>query len=356
MVSKKILFKYFALLFVFSFAPNLVQAKSKANDLFVFKNFKDERSVKYKFQSVVNDAEPLVIVFISDANLYPALIKDTSAFPNDMDSEELGYIQKPQTSLDLIEQSVFTQRYKIPSISLQSQILYEESQVLLQETIREIFQLLKYNKVDLVVFGGNQVYSNEYFDLLEDIVYELHKYSIPYSFILGPNELRGPNKAEKLIKHRYYLQEFKDTSIIVVDNLSQEIVPKYLPEEANEQYLWFKKTLTKLSEKQTEVYIFSYKPLEQRVLDFIDTYPDLKLRLIAHSSKYNYSLTEPIVSKFNTKPTSKSLILSNSSISVYPLSYTIIEKNARGEIWVNNKTINLEGLRKVAKGKTRYEK
>lgn len=263
------------------------------------------------------------------------------------------YTEKPETSLDLIERSIFGKYREVPELPSQSPILYEQSQVLLQELIRELFALLKYKRVDMVIFGGNQVYSTENFDLLQDIVYELHKYSIPYYFMLGPNELRGPNQRDKLIKYTYYSLDFDDTSIIVLDNVSQEIVPEYLPEEANQQYIWLKKTLTRLSEKKSDVYIFSYRPLNQRVLDLIDSYPGLELKLLASSSeKYKYSLTKPEQGNLNSKPSSKAWYLKNSSISVYPLSYTLIEKDSNGSLLINNKEINLEGIRKIAKSKS----
>jgi hypothetical protein len=75
------------------------------------------------------------------------------------------------------------------------------------------------------------------------------------------------------------------------------------------------------------------------------------LKLLVHSSLYAFSAinSKDIVLANLTKP----IVLSNSSISKYPLAYTIIDRDSRGAIQITNKLIELEGIRELAKLKAK---
>ncbi len=320
---------------IFFFVAFPVNAKFNLASIFTVKNVKSEYQAPYKFEPIAKPSETLTIVYISDVNLCPA--------PKPGQAHGAGLVSELQTGFDQLGKTILGKKDKPLELPADTGILYDQSQVLLQESIREIIQSLKTKGVDLVIFGGNQVYSKEYFSLFEDIAYDLQKYSIPYYYLIGSGELRGNKRIDKLINERFYLLKTKSTSIIVLDNASEDLVPKHLPEEATEQYLWLQKVLSRLDHEIEDVYIFSYKPLDARSVELINQHPNLKLKLIAHSSLYNFSLT-------NSKDlVAKPLVLSNASVSKYPLSYSIIERDTRSNIKVNNKLIGLEGIREIAR-------
>ncbi len=316
-------------------------AKFSFKDIFNSKNVKSEYQTPYKFEPVSKPSETLTIAFISDVNLCPA----------PKPGQTHGLVNELQSGIDQLGKTILGKKEKATELPANNGILYDQSQVLLQETLREIVTSLKTKNVDLVIFGGNQVYSNEYFTLFEDIAYDLQKYSIPYYHIIGSGELKGNKALNKFINDRFYLLKTKSTSIIVLDNVNGDIVPKFLPEEATEQYVWLKKILTQLDHEIEDVYIFSYRPLQARTMELLNQYPHLKLKLIAHSSLYNFSTTSSKDIKLAdfTKP----MLLSNSSISKYPLAYTIIERDTRGSLQITNKLIGLEGVRELAKEKVK---
>lgn len=285
-----------------------------------FDRIQNEFASPYKSEALNPKQERLAIAFISDVNLYPAPISPATSFAQDAQAKPL----------------------------VNSIVLYDQSQVLLQEAIREIIQLAGTEGLDLVIFGGSQVCSNDHYELFQDIITDLNKFSIPYYSMVGTNELNGSKKLCDLIKNRYYLLKTKTTSIIVLDNVTEAVVPEFLPEEATEQYIWLKRTLDELEQGVDDVYIFSYKPLDFRTKALINKYPALKLKLVAHSSLYEFSAYPADV---NDGFVAKTQILSNASISAYPLSYSIIVRDSNGELKIRNKEIALEGIRKLAKQK-----
>ena len=316
-----------------------VTAKFTLKHIFNTKNIKNEYQSPYKFEPVSKPSETLTIVFISDVNLCPA--------PKPGQTHGVGLVSELQSGIDQISKTILGKKEKAADLPVNTGILYDQSQVLLQETIREIIASLKTKGVDLVIFGGNQVYSNEYFSLFEDIAYDLQKYSIPYYYLVGSGELKGNKALNKLISDRFYLLKTKSTNIIVLDNVDDDVVPKFLPEEATEQYVWLKKVLAQLDHEISDLYIFSYKPLQARTVELINQYPHLHLKLIANSSLYNFSVNNS--KDIKTTSLDKPIVLSNSSISKYPLAYTIIDRDTRGSIQITNKLIGLEGIRELAK-------
>ncbi len=314
-------------------------AKFSLKNVFNTKNIKSEYQAPYKFEPISKPSETLTIVFISDVNLCPA--------PKPGQSHGAGLVNELQSGINQISKTIMGKKEKPADLPTDTGILYDQSQVLLQESIREIISSMKTKNVDLVIFGGNQVYRGEYFSLFEDIAYDLQKYSIPYYYIVGNVEAKSGKALTKFINDRFYLLKTKSTSIIVLDNAIDDVVPKFLPEEATEQYVWLKKVLNQLDHEIDDVYIFSYKPLQARTIELINQHPHLHLKLIANSSLYNFSVTNSKDIKLTnlTKP----LVLSNSSISKYPLAYTIIDRDTRGTIQITNKLIGLDGMQELAK-------
>ena len=306
---------YIVALFLFTSLP--CQAFNLAQFLRLDR-MKSEHSLEYKSETIKPTQERLSIAFVSDVNLYPAPISGQTSF------SQSDMMKPPVNSI----------------------VLYEESQVLLQETIRELIQRTQTSPVDFVIFGGSQVYSTDEYSLFAGITEDLSKFEIPYYSVLGNNETRGSKPISDFVHDRYYLLKTQGVNVLVLDNVTETVVPEFLPEEATEQYIWLKNHLDKFERDQSPVYIFANKPLELRTIEILKKYPKLQLELIAHSSYYEFS-------NYQTTNTdgyaSKPIILSNSSISAYPLSYTLIERDTNGVITIINKELGLDGIRKLAK-------
>lgn len=243
-------------------------------------------------------------------------------------------------------------------LSKREGILYNESQVLLQEFVREILNDLnnKDKSIDFVLFGGNQVADNEYFELFQDIVYDLTKYSIPYYITVGEGESKGSGNIDKLIKEPFYLLKSKGTNIIVLNNVTEEIIPRNLPEEASRQYIWLTKTLKDLNETGEELFVFAYKPLDARTIAWLHSFANLNLRLIGSGALNRLEVyKKPELAagmnfkSLQTAQKTDPVILRNSALSVYPCSYTVVERKNNGDIIIRNVPIGLEGIRKKAR-------
>ncbi|MDD9899047.1 MAG: hypothetical protein OXU45_08640 [Candidatus Melainabacteria bacterium] len=277
-----------------------------------------EHGTPFKSETLVPMHERISIALVSDINLYPA--------PLDGQMAPGGDLRPPLNSI----------------------VLYEESQVLLQETVRELIQRKGENAIDFVVFGGSQVYLAKDYALFVDVANDLSKFGIPYYSMLGANEAQALSYVKPYQKDNYYMLKVKDLAILLLDNVTEPVVPEYLPEEATEQYLWLKNKLAQLEREQNQVMIFAYKPLETKTKNLINKFQNLNLKLIAHSSFYEYSQYQA-GKDYGLKLASKPVIVSNSSISAYPLSYTMIERDANGLLKVYNKEVDLPGLRNLAK-------
>ena len=226
-----------------------------------------------------------------------------------------------------------------PKADLSGPILYEVSQVILQEFVKEQLGLLNKNQaIDLVLFGGNQAYSNEYYDFFRETVYDLQKYYIPSYIILGPNELKGKRDLSKLAKNKYYLLKTKGINILVLDNVTDTIVPEHVPEEANEQYIWLNKVLTELNKNKEDLLIFSYYPLDERTKGLLSGYTHLHIKLTASS--------EAKVFGYNSNT------LNNPSLTSYPCSYSVITKDAHAVYKVEQKVLNLKAIQQLAKARS----
>ncbi len=245
-------------------------------------------------------AEDTRIVLISDAFLYP------------VPSSGESFAQPPTSKIG---------------------IMYRESQVLLQEAIRDI--LTKINDYDLVLFTGSMVANQEHYPLFEDISYELTKYGLDYYTMIGYGETTGTKPAREIIKKPYYLLETEGINLLVLDNVSEKLIPERLPEEASEQYIWLQETLKKLNENKSELYIFSYNALDKASQDLIANYPDIKIIAYFNSASHGFSVAGNQIN--------------NTPLSIYPCAYTIVERSKTGELSLKLVHTKLRGVKNKAK-------
>lgn len=216
-------------------------------------------------------------------------------------------------------------------------IMYQESQVLLQELIRELLKRSETEKLNFVIFGGSQVANRRHYGLFQDIAFDLQKAGLSFFEMLGYGETIGNEQIN--LEKNFYSLEYPQASFIVLDNVSEKPIPENLPEEASEQYIWLKDQLSSLEKSAKETYIFSYYPLSTKTRDFIREFNDLKLVMLLHSSKHNFSFSED----------QGYIELSNPAFSVYPLSYSIIERSKEGKITIKQISSSLEGIKRKAK-------
>jgi hypothetical protein len=215
-------------------------------------------------------------------------------------------------------------------------IMYRESQVLLQEAIKDF--LAGINGYDLVLFGGSMTANQDHYPLFEDISYDLTKYGLEYYSMIGYGETSGSKAGRELIKKPYYLLTVEDINLLVLDNVTEKIVPERLPEEASKQYIWLTKTLKGLNNKSTELYIFSYYPLDAATLDLIKTHDKLNIVLLANSGAH----------KFSIGTHDKYPELNNAALSIYPCAFTVIERLATGKLQIKVVHTRLRGVKAKA--------
>lgn len=355
------------------FAMTLVPAK--AQELLNLKNLKkeysykkanvkkDDTNTKAKVPQILNKEtirkDKLKLVYISNTNLfvkpynedYPqATYRNIWPFLREPALKNLDFISSEPYFYGLSEQgkNIMSQKL-IPAPVANGAILYKESQLLLQEAIREVLKSLPLEAVDMVVFGGNQVYSSEQEELFLDIAVELQKYQVPYYQVVGERDIRGTIDIDKFIKDRYYMLKTKGTSILVLDNSVSEVVPVNVPEEATAQYIWLKSTLDLLVKTSDDVLIFSSNQLSQRDIEFLNLYPSLNLKLLAYSG--------PKINAYEDKGkslihTSNPIVLSNSMLSSYPCSYSVITRDSIGRYKIEEMPVDLPGIRELAKSRT----
>ncbi len=366
--------RFFLLIFSAVFISCNLRSFCRAAELLNLKNLKKEYSYKAtaKKENIKSKAleirpketvkkERFKIVYLSNTNLFVKPLYDNypeanyqTVWPFLRERPAAGEINFDVNSKDpyfygLTEQGrKIISRKLVDAPNMNGVILYKESQLLLQESIREIVKSLPLEAVDMVVFGGNQVYSNDQMDIFTDIAVELQKYQVPYYEVVGENEKRGAKDLHKYIKDYYYLLRTKGTSIIVLDNSEGSVVPERLPEEASKQYIWFKSTLESLSRTNEDVLIFSYKALDKRTIALINNYPQLTLKLVAHSGETT-SAFEDNQKTFVHK--SNPVIMTNTRISAYPCAYTVISRDSAGRYKIEEIPIGLKGIRELAKAR-----
>lgn len=235
-------------------------------------------------------------------------------------------------------------RYTVKEPNFNNEILYKESQLLLQDFIQTQIDEFKLNKLDLVFFTGNQVYSNNQIDYFySSLVDSFDKYQIPHYEVLGANEARGQKDIKKEMGDLYYLLQTKKTNFIVLNNLYKEVVPQNLPYEADEQYVWLKKVLVKLEKENIgeDLIIISYKQPEEALIKFISSHNNLNLVAFIYGEDYEYKEQE----------LNNILFISTPSLSKYPCSYLKINRDINGTYNFIETKLNLPGIQDLAKSK-----
>lgn len=332
-----------------------------APELFNLKNIKKEFNFKANVkksdskpkvpqilrQEIVKK-EPLRIIYVSNVNLF--VKNPTNNYPQMNYVSIWPFLPNPVSEpffygLNDDAKKIISRKLVNPP-EINGKILYKESQLLLQETIREILKSLPIQSTDLVVYGGNQVYSTEELEIFLEINLELQKYQVPFYQVIGENELKGSIALDKFVKDRYYILRIKNTNILVLDNAGSDIVPVNLPEEATKQYIWLKEQLDSLSKSTDELLIFSYKPLSKNDIEFFNSYPSLNLKLVVFTGAKTIAYEDK--QKFFTHK-SKPLLLSGGPLSSYPCSYLIISRDELGKYKVEEIPVDLPGIREIAK-------
>jgi hypothetical protein len=321
-----------------------VRANNKFTEVFNFTNVKSEYKQDKKSLTVVNK-ESLNIVFISNVNLF--VDSNTRSILNIM--PDLAHI--PFDSANFTNEPFFlvlneqAQRFITSKLvgfpDKNSKILYEHSQLLLQEAVRELLASLKNSSIDMVIFAGNQVYSTEQYPSFQEIVQELTRYKVPYYELYGENELKGTRDLSKIIKDKFYLLKTKNTNIIVLDNLELDPVPERLPFEATEQYFWLKQVLSQLdtNEPGSDLIIVSYRKLDNRTKDFLKEFRNLQLKVLVNSE-----LGELMIDSMNGITE-----VSNPSLSWYPCSYGILTRDSTGIYRFKLQKVSLAEMQDLAK-------
>lgn len=285
----------------------LLSSFIKAEALFKFKN-------EYAYKKTMSK-NGLNIFYINKANLYMTELASNKqrAVINNFDFKLLDHNKDFQDFSSKMEGSKIV---KEPSFT--GPIIYKQSELLLQESIREILQTISGKAIDFVLFGGDQVYSNEFSNSFNDIASDLSKFSVPFYQVEGINDRRGP--IQKLSTSPFYLLKSRGVNIIVLDNVEKDITPIDLPAGATLQYIWIKKLLEDI--KGEDILVFSYKALstEDKFL-----FQNNKVKLFINSEDTNVQL------------------------SSYPCSYLQIYQDHYGAFKTKVHEIGLEQIQSLAK-------
>jgi len=353
----------FLFLFIISF---LIESSAKAglDEVVNTKNFKKEYGVNYttvknlppaktpKKSSTKKPApkpESLLNVFvISNVNLF---IPPSAKNPPNPALGESSIENNPYPDLNHnISFTEFTQkllqRTYIQAPNKLSSSLYYESETLLNKALQEIIFSVRSKPVDMVIFGGNQVYSNDFMRYFKEMAYVLDSYKIPNYQVLGASDLRGPEITEKLIKDKYYMLKTRMVNFLILDNTSQEIIPERIPEEANDQTIWLAGMLKKLNESQEELVIILHNPLTLSDINYINQFTKLNLKLIINSSKPDFKKS------YESRLISNPVVINNPSMISYPCSYLNIQKDSQGEFDVRPIMIDLQQIQNLARSRT----
>lgn len=351
----------FLFLFIISF---LIESSAQADldGVINTKNFKKEYGVNYttvkntpiaktskissKLQAKPNSL--LNVFVISNVNLF---IPPSAKNPPNPTLSESSIENNPYPDLNHnLSFTEFTQkllkRTYISAPNKTSSALYYESETLLNKALQEIIFSLRTKAVDMVVFGGNQVYSNDFTRYFKEMAYALDSYKIPNYQVLGTNDLRGPEITEKLIKDKYYMLKTRMVNFLILDNASQEVIPERIPEEANDQTIWLAGMLKKLNDNQEELIIILHNPLTASDINFLNQYTKLNLKLIINSSKPEFKKS------YETRLISNPLIVNAPSAISYPCSYLNIQKDSQGEFDVKPIMIDLPQMQNLARSRT----
>ncbi len=281
---------------------------SAANAFFGF--FKAKSSVISKTKvETRKDAGDLRFAFVSDMHMYP------------VPTSQETFNKAPKSKVG---------------------IMYQESQVLFQELVRDSIKAQNGNQLDFILFGGSQVANNYHWDLYLDIVDELAKNFIKYYYLPGDGEYLGPNKVEDTLDERFWLRKIKGVNILAIDNARKLVYEK--------EKRWLSTKIKELEADQDDLLVFSYRPLGDEIKSIITKLPNLKL--LANSYDLKYKLIQPFNIANSSSLTNFSqnyTYLSNPALSVYPCAYTVITRKRNGEIIIETLTTSLKGVQKTAK-------
>lgn len=319
-----------------------VNAKPKFSEVFNLGGLKNEYGqTNAKTQ---HRYEVLKLVLFSDINLYTEAPKSSlvEIFPEwaKLNIDQANFTNEPFFAvLDDQAKFMITQNL-VPEPPLDTKIVYKQTQLLLQEAIRELLYSLNDEPLDMVIFGGNQVYSSEQYPAFQEIAQDLIKYKVSYYELKGPNELKGTRDLSKIFKDPFYLLKTKNTNILVLDNLSAAVVPDSLPYEATEQYLWLEATLKDINnnEPDSDLVILSYNKLDSKTLKLIDKYKNLNLKVMLNFSSGEFSMKQE-----------KFYDISNPSLSWYPCAYGILKRDKYGNYSFEVKKVGLKDIQDLAK-------
>jgi len=321
-----------------------VFAKNKFAEVFNFDNVKTEYKQEKKSSSIINKAK-LKIVFISNVNLFVDsnthsilnIIPDLVNIPFD----EANFTNEPFFMVLNEQAKQFISKKLIGYPEQNSKILYEHSQLLLQEAVRELLVSLKDDTIDMVIFAGNQVYSSEQYPSFQEIVQELIKYKVSFYEFYGENELKGTKDLSKILKDKFYLLKTKNTNIIILDNIHASPVPEMLPYEATEEYLWLQQVLSQLNTEEpgSDLIVVSYQKLDKRTKSFLKQFGNLNLKVLVNSKSGEFSITKD----------GDLTELSNPSLSWYPCSYGVLLRDDSGIYSFELRKIGLAEMQELAK-------
>ncbi len=237
-------------------------------------------------------------------------------------------------------------RQSVPDPDTNGEILYKESQLLLQEFTHKQVDLFHNKKLDLVFFTGNQVYSNNQIDHFYTIISEsLDKYQIPHYEVLGENETRGHRDIKKEMKDFYYLLQTKDTNFIILNNVKNPVLSANPPYDANEQHLWLEKILAKLERENLgeDLIIITYKEPSETLINKIREYTHLNLIAFIYGEYY----------EFKEEEYQGIVFISSPSLSKYPLSYLSVHRNPNGIYNFKEVLLELPGMQEMANSRAR---
>lgn len=225
-------------------------------------------------------------------------------------------------------------------------IMYVETQVLLQELVRDFIDRQANDKLDFVLFGGSQVANNLHWNLFLDIMDELTKNDLDYYYMIGEGEYNGPNNVDEVAKQKYWHRMFNGVHFLVFDNSKDFIYLK--------QIEWLKKKIKELENSIGDVFVFSYKPLNEQIRSVVERIPNLKLIANSYDLKYQISYpTNDRDDKHRLNLYQSYVSLTNPSLAVYPCAYTVITRKANGEVIVQPFTTSLKGVQSEAEKELR---
>jgi len=352
--------KKFLFLFIVSFLVEL-SAQAGLDGVINTQNFKKEYGVNYTMvkktppeknsktssKALAKPNSLLNVFVISNVNLF---VPPSAKNPPNPALGESSIESNPYPDLNHnLSFTEFTQkllqRTYIPAPNKISSALYHDSETLFNKALQEVIFSVRTKPVDMVIFGGNQVYSNDFTRYFKEMAYALDSYKIPNYQVLGANDLRGPEITEKLIKDKYYMLKTRSVNFLVLDNASQEVIPERIPEEANDQTIWLAGMLKKLNDNQEELVIILHNPLTASDINFLNQYTKLNLKLVINSSKPEFKKS------YEARLVSNPLVINAPSAVSYPCSYLNIQKDSQGEFDVKPIMIDLPQMQNLAKSR-----